>query len=587
MESQDQTLIFDLPPEILVEILSNADPTDASRFTQTCKQANVFSDSYALNKQLFLRLFDPPAAPAPSSTPSYDFKTNLRSRIHARQWLASGGGARTIATLASSLPVEYEKVLATLVDVAETRSKAASSLTSRNQDFLDRFLPCQAHAGGGGGAATRRRHRLSRRTSASENDGGSSTTTTTPNNVTTIDELTQPRLKGGHALRYVGGVEDSSQRTAQLASKLKVLHTPSHLSLLSPQLRTSAREVVYDQRQWLRSSQWGPFVTGTGGSASPRGPVVDWHKLEAVALVMAANLKEVEPSGWGGAEVVIPEGWNSTRPVEIPSDAGRDWAGVEAQPFVGTYAFLDYRSFEHFNFHRSPGYTPTLEDETEAVGDCMKLTLKIVDEPSPLLNPGSPLNVNNADAASNRGGDSDDEDDDSSFRTRSSPPISSSSSSSGDEEMEDAADVFDDNSAASSVGPSPATSETSTGGAFPPPKLTAPSTSRSTAADGSQTLAFQGTSERLSFQGTFATAGPVGQPRRTIYGTVNKTSEGQVHWTFVICYNSGPQWLMHGIQVGGVRSKYGIVGVWSTADHDEAGPNGPFWYWPHSDTTSE
>lgn len=37
----------------------------------------------------------------------------------------------------------------------------------------------------------------------------------------------------------------------------------------------------------------------------------------------------------------------------------------------------------------------------------------------------------------------------------------------------------------------------------------------------------------------------------------------------------------HGIQSGGIGSAFGIVGSWSSSDHDDAGPNGPFWYWPH------
>lgn len=34
----------------------------------------------------------------------------------------------------------------------------------------------------------------------------------------------------------------------------------------------------------------------------------------------------------------------------------------------------------------------------------------------------------------------------------------------------------------------------------------------------------------------------------------------------------------NGIQVGGVGSKYGVVGTWSTASHENLGPVGPFWF---------
>lgn len=97
---------------------------------------------------------------------------------------------------------------------------------------------------------------------------------------------------------------------------------------------------------------------------------------------------------------------------------------------------------------------------------------------------------------------------------------------------------------------------------------------------GNPPLSFIGTSD---FLGTFANSQPQiqNQTHRSIRGTVSMTPDNEVHWQYMIRYSGRDQWLMNGIQIGGPKSRYGVVGVWSTADHDPAGPCGPFWYFPH------
>lgn len=87
----------------------------------------------------------------------------------------------------------------------------------------------------------------------------------------------------------------------------------------------------------------------------------------------------------------------------------------------------------------------------------------------------------------------------------------------------------------------------------------------------------------IHFEGNFSNtfAGGISQRDRSIRGKVELNVEGAVCWSFIIHYNGEDQWQMEGIQVGGIQSRYGILGAWSSADHDNAGPNGPFWYWPH------
>ena len=37
---------------------------------------------------------------------------------------------------------------------------------------------------------------------------------------------------------------------------------------------------------------------------------------------------------------------------------------------------------------------------------------------------------------------------------------------------------------------------------------------------------------------------------------------------YVISYAGASRWMMQGVQVGGPRSKFGVIGTWSTADHE-------------------
>lgn len=92
------------------------------------------------------------------------------------------------------------------------------------------------------------------------------------------------------------------------------------------------------------------------------------------------------------------------------------------------------------------------------------------------------------------------------------------------------------------------------------------------------TLSFIGTSEPLAFAGTFTSSThPSVMAERSIRGSVSRTPEGEVFWSYIIRYGGEDKWKMQGIQIGGARSRFGILGTWSTAEGDERGPHGPFW----------
>lgn len=74
-----------------------------------------------------------------------------------------------------------------------------------------------------------------------------------------------------------------------------------------------------------------------------------------------------------------------------------------------------------------------------------------------------------------------------------------------------------------------------------------------------------------------------------LQGTVRMTAQGVVRWHFVSNVGNTPQWGSEGVQIGGVGSASGVVGIWSGVHHQDDDPAGPFWLWKESgpETTIE
>ncbi|OBZ73031.1 hypothetical protein A0H81_07263 [Grifola frondosa] len=68
---------------------------------------------------------------------------------------------------------------------------------------------------------------------------------------------------------------------------------------------------------------------------------------------------------------------------------------------------------------------------------------------------------------------------------------------------------------------------------------------------------------------------------RKVHGTVSVIADGSVRWCL---YSSDEesdddQWVSEGIQIGGVGSAIGVLGMWTGARHEEGDPLGAFWSW--------
>lgn len=432
----------DAARQLLHKVLAMGDPTDLSRFSQTCSSTRAFCDGdYAalLWKELYLSLFDPPA-PAPTDETPYDYRAALKERIRARQCIASTDDEVRSASFNSTAAVLVELASVPVVGVSKNEAFIVSALaTERNKAF---YL-----------------HR--------------DFVTRTPDFISL----------------------ETIQRD-QLASHLHVLHTPTDRALGDPRVRARAREVVYDRRNWLKRSQYGPFQNaGTG--------FVDWRKLEALSVVMGNNIQESITLGWAEDGSSCPSGFASTRPG--PGGKGRDWAGVESHEWRGTYSFLDFRSWDEYNFHRQRGQLPSLEDESEAVGDCMSLVLTLLPE-------GERIKPNQADVPL--------------ARARVVVPMAAES----DEDDEDDLDYRIPASVSNLLADT----------------RTADAGSRSARAPAPFTSAKY---PRLSFVGTlkntFGNRQQGAMPHRSIRGEVEMTRDGFVHWMFIIDYSGDDQWLMY------------------------------------------
>jgi len=68
-------------------------------------------------------------------------------------------------------------------------------------------------------------------------------------------------------------------------------------------------------------------------------------------------------------------------------------------------------------------------------------------------------------------------------------------------------------------------------------------------------------------------------PTSYVHGRVERAEDGTVYWKLTSNYDGQDRWVSEGVQVGGVGSRMGVLGIWSDAFHEHEGPAGPFWFW--------
>ncbi|KAF9814273.1 hypothetical protein IEO21_05212 [Rhodonia placenta] len=73
-----------------------------------------------------------------------------------------------------------------------------------------------------------------------------------------------------------------------------------------------------------------------------------------------------------------------------------------------------------------------------------------------------------------------------------------------------------------------------------------------------------------------------GSDARKVRGTVSMLAGGHVRWQMFVSSEESPNeddWVSEAIQIGGVASGAGIIGMWTGAQHMDGDPLGPFWQW--------
>ncbi|KAK7467479.1 hypothetical protein VKT23_004532 [Stygiomarasmius scandens] len=86
----------------------------------------------------------------------------------------------------------------------------------------------------------------------------------------------------------------------------------------------------------------------------------------------------------------------------------------------------------------------------------------------------------------------------------------------------------------------------------------------------------------IHFEGEFRGSDVDARAHRRARGTVRMIGDGAVRWTMISSEASTPQrdeWTMEGVQVGGVGTQFGVIGLWTGARHEEGDPIGPTWAW--------
>jgi len=73
----------------------------------------------------------------------------------------------------------------------------------------------------------------------------------------------------------------------------------------------------------------------------------------------------------------------------------------------------------------------------------------------------------------------------------------------------------------------------------------------------------------------------------TMVGWIKLTPDDEIRWHFKSGEQGDAIWSSEGVQVGGVRSSFGVLGSWTTVHHDRHDPVGPFWLRKMHPTTAD
>ncbi|KAF2157787.1 hypothetical protein K461DRAFT_274017 [Myriangium duriaei CBS 260.36] len=545
--------LLDCSHEVLHNILSFSDPADLGSLSRSCRSLNAFiQGNKVLCRELYLQRFD-----NPDNTKEPDWEHELRALVKLERMLSSSDEEYK----RSSLPFAVDAIRS-LVS-APTPSKNTAFLVSqfKSRSNVDTLLTASSlfeHAGTHQQrpAATSELRQLAAKLHvyygipvdqehASPPLLSSQVTTGPSYQVTHTQSIHHPlgtNIDGdGHYLR----------------SKTRVI-TPANFV---------ARAKVYDLREYTMKSLWGPFK-GDGSLE------VDWEKMEAIMVLMGHNLRLctrlVRPRHalWYGP-------WEGLSPGSFPSRheerAARLKLGLaeemdhnddrteeeqhkdkeqaeldEEDPYgiTGTWlrvvCFLDYNDLYAFNFtnERRNGDRQHGIATDEAIRlICLKLKTTRIVYPK-----------KKGQVAEDSDSSSDYDGDNIEALPTDRPPVSG----------------FRDHEGTDSRSDAPQDSP------LHPQKIDTDEASNPYS--DRPIVYFTGTSRSLH-----ASWDPNANSR--IRGVVRTTRHGDIRWTTWSIFHGEERWRSEGVQVGGPKSRRGVLGNWFDKDYDHYGPAGPTAFW--------
>ena len=341
MESENRvSVLFQLAPEILEQILGLLLPNDLVSFGRTCSKAHssISPRNQLLWRSSFLQAFDDPRVAWQLMLPTararnakveseWDWYREVQKRYNAFKAVTSNE--------VFDRRQNYDDSVAAVVDMIDT---APRSTKSRNLPLLLSVFES------------------SKITEAFIHDFHPDRESPSLSLAGILESPGRPFT------RSMTTGQDVSERT----SRLHILYGITQRERNSRAAKGNARCLVYDWSLTGPAADYGPYKQDKSGQ-------IHWKVLEAVYSVIVRNFELVT-----NRRIHFPQGFEHNVPAPSNWLKSKDWAKIEGS-WLGTYSFLDYTDLFHYNIAYRPGPRPPLDDHVEACGDLMRLELRLDD----------------------------------------------------------------------------------------------------------------------------------------------------------------------------------------------------------------
>ncbi|KAH8681249.1 F-box domain-containing protein [Xylariales sp. PMI_506] len=346
-------LLTDLPPEILHNILRFVDPPDLARIPRICKTFNYsITGNAVLFREVYLAHFDAPP------TDDIAWEQSLKDIVRLQSVCNQDG----VENKKHELSFVYKTVTELLQNASSNGQRASRSATHASS--LNAALLSTLFSNHENQLAFLERSFIFERARG---------------------ELPPSAFSSPPKVEH----QQSAKLHCLYGVPLLYVHrTPRETR--QGRMAPFACSKVYDLRQYTTKTMWGPFMDDGSGK-------IDWEKVEAIMLVLGANLnrlgltafpicKNFWDTPFGGV-------WsNSYLPLPILERPKEDGELDDPYGITGTWlrviCFLDYADFFEFNFGNPselPSNVPrraiTYDEATRLI--LMKITVCKIEPPGP------------------------------------------------------------------------------------------------------------------------------------------------------------------------------------------------------------